>query len=358
MYDIVIIGAGPAGATLARLLDIKYRTLIVDKRNLSDDSDFIRSKCCGGLLAPAAQKALAKQGLGIPESILIGPQTFSVKSVDFDNNLTKYYQRHYININREKFDRWLVSLIPDSVDKMFNSIYKSYKEENNEYKIEIENNGTVVEIATKILIGTDGAVSRIREQAFIEEQQPRKYISIQEHFNVEEGLPYYVSVFDREVTDFYSWIIQKENELLVGTAIPNTINADEKYTILAKKLRERGYIAGKPLKRTGTVIMRPGNLKQLNFYKDRIALAGEAAGLISPSSAEGISYALESGKILASCINTWGNEFGVHYRHSVNSLKRNLLFKRFKVMLMYNKLIRKIIMKSGILSMRMHSDEQ
>ncbi len=356
MYDIVIIGAGPAGATLARLLDKKYRILIVDKRNLSDDSDFIRSKCCGGLLAPAAQKALAKQGLGIPESILTGPQTFSVKSVDFDNNLIKYYQRHYININREKFDRWLVSLIPESVSKMFNSIYKSYKEENSEYTIEIDSNGTLVQITTKILIGTDGAVSRIREQAFVDEKQPQKYISIQEHFKVEEGLPYYVSVFDREVTDFYSWIIQKENELLVGTAIPNIINADKKYAILVKKLGKLGYITGKPFKRTGTILLRPGNLKQLNFYKDRIALAGEAAGLISPSSAEGISYALESGKILASCINKWGNDFGDHYRRSVNGLKKNLLFKRFKVMLMYNKFTRKIIMKSGILSMRIHND--
>lgn len=356
MYDIVIIGAGPAGATLARLLDKKFRILIVDKRNLSQDSGFIRSKCCGGLLAPAAQKSLAKQGLGIPESILTGPQTFSVKSVDIDNDITKYYQRHYININREKFDRWLISLIPTSVNKMFNSIYKSHKEENNEYKIQIDTKGTIVEITAKILIGADGAVSRIREQSFNSKLQPEKYISIQEHFAVEEGLPYYVSVFDKEVTDFYSWIIQKENELLVGTAIPNASNAEEKYAILVEKLKKLGYISGKPLKRTGTAIMRIRKLKQLSFYKNRIALVGEAAGLISPSSAEGISYALESSKILASCINKWENDFGVHYRHNVSGLRNNLLFKRFKVMLMYNKFIRKIIMRSGILSMKMHNE--
>jgi len=358
MYDIVIIGAGPAGATIARLLERKYKILIVDKRNLFDASGFIREKCCGGLLAPAAQKALAKQGLGIPEGILTGPQTFSVKSVDFDNDIVKYYQRHYININREKFDRWLVSLIPKSVDQMFNAIYKSYREENNVYKLEIDNNGELVEIATKMLIGADGSVSRIKGQVFGNELQPEKYISIQEHFKVEEALPYYVSIFDSEVTDFYSWIIQKDDELLVGTAIPEVKNAEKKYTILAEKLRKLGYITGKPLKRTGTIIMRPRNLKQLNFFKDRIALVGEAAGLISPSSAEGISYALDSGKILASCINLWGDDFGVHYKHRVAGLRKNLLIKRLKVMLMYNKLIRKIIMKTGILSMNMQNHEQ
>ena len=107
MYDFVIIGAGPAGSTLARILDRNFKTLIIDKRNLAESSGFTREKCCGGLLAPAAQKALARQGLGVPKDVLEAPQTFSVKSVDNDNGLIRYYQRHYININREKFDRWL-----------------------------------------------------------------------------------------------------------------------------------------------------------------------------------------------------------------------------------------------------------
>jgi flavin-dependent dehydrogenase len=34
MYDIAIIGAGPAGATLARLIGHRYRVLLVDKRPL------------------------------------------------------------------------------------------------------------------------------------------------------------------------------------------------------------------------------------------------------------------------------------------------------------------------------------
>jgi len=272
MYDIIIIGAGPAGATLARLLNKKFKILLIDKRNLSDSSNFIREKCCGGLLAPAAQKVLAEQGLGIPKSILIGPQTFSVKSMDLDSDITKFYQRHYINIDREKFDRWLVSLIPDSVDTAFNSMYKSFKEENNLYKIKVEINGKIAEKTTRLLIGADGAGSRIREQTFGNNKQLEKYISIQEHFSTNDTLPYYVSVFDKEVTDFYSWIIQKENELLIGTAIPAGSNSEKKYRVLSAKLKKLGYISSKPIKRTGAIIIRPRKLKQLNLYKDQIAL--------------------------------------------------------------------------------------
>ncbi|MDX1358934.1 MAG: FAD-dependent monooxygenase, partial [Clostridia bacterium] len=119
MYDIIIIGAGPTGATLARLLDKNLNIMIIDKRHLEDGSGVSREKCCGGLLAPAAQKALARQGLGVPSYIMESPQTFSVQSVDHDNGITKYYQRHYINIDRGKFDKWLVSLIPKNIEKNF-----------------------------------------------------------------------------------------------------------------------------------------------------------------------------------------------------------------------------------------------
>ena len=47
-YDIVIIGGGPAGATLARLLNFeKFKVLLVDG---SKDE----AKVCGGLLSGAA----------------------------------------------------------------------------------------------------------------------------------------------------------------------------------------------------------------------------------------------------------------------------------------------------------------
>jgi len=53
LYDIAIIGLGPAGATLARLLDRKYKVVAIDKK-------YSRiTKCCGGLLSPDAQKILA-----------------------------------------------------------------------------------------------------------------------------------------------------------------------------------------------------------------------------------------------------------------------------------------------------------
>lgn len=56
-YDIVIIGAGPAGCTLACLIADKYKVAVIDPKTDSPDSF---KKPCGGLLSEDAQKALAR----------------------------------------------------------------------------------------------------------------------------------------------------------------------------------------------------------------------------------------------------------------------------------------------------------
>ena len=49
IYDVAIIGAGPAGATLARLIAPKYKVLLVEKRRLNDPTCYEQTgKCCGG----------------------------------------------------------------------------------------------------------------------------------------------------------------------------------------------------------------------------------------------------------------------------------------------------------------------
>ena len=66
-YDAIIVGAGPAGSTLARLLPKDWKILLIDGRVPG-------GKPCGGLLAPDAQKALARFDLTLPKAVLVDPR--------------------------------------------------------------------------------------------------------------------------------------------------------------------------------------------------------------------------------------------------------------------------------------------
>jgi hypothetical protein len=75
-------------------------------------------------LSPDEQKILAKFDLCLPKNILVNPQIFSVRTLDMENNIEKFYQRFYLNMDRKSFDEFLVSLIPKNVSIENNSFCK------------------------------------------------------------------------------------------------------------------------------------------------------------------------------------------------------------------------------------------
>ncbi|MEL7609461.1 MAG: FAD-binding protein [Bacillota bacterium] len=351
MYDIAIVGAGPAGANLARLIADRYRVLLIDKRELENKSpQKPANKCCGGLLAPDAQKMIAKLGLGIPKDILVDPQLFAVRAVDLANNLERLYQRFYFNMDREKFDRWLVSILPAAVDKKFNALFKGFDKIPGGYEIGYFCNGREGSAKAKVIVGADGAFSKVRRRIGNDANTPETYISIQEWFACSDHIPYFTAIFDEEISSFYSWIIPKEQYLLLGSALKPKENAGEKFDLLKTKLKRLGFNFDRKIKRESAYLYRPRKVSQFYAGREDIALVGEAAGAISPSSAEGISYALKSSLHLARSFEEGLDGFLDRYKRNVKEIKLNLFIKNLKSPAMYNPVFRDLIMRSGIQS--------
>ena len=106
MFDIAIVGAGPAAAIFAERMQNKGKSIL-----LIDGQNKKHSKPCGGLLAPDAQKLLASFDFTLPNSILVSPQIFSVKTIDLCSNQIRYYPRYYLNMDRLKFDQFFSNLL-------------------------------------------------------------------------------------------------------------------------------------------------------------------------------------------------------------------------------------------------------
>jgi flavin-dependent dehydrogenase len=356
MYDIAIIGLGPAGATLARLLDKKYKVIAIDRKRPG------AGKCCGGLLSPDAQKILAQFDICLPKDVLVSPQIFSVKTIDLDNCIERFYQRFYINMDRAKFERFLISLIPDGVEIRDDTVCTKIERENDIYRLEIKTKGAKnTEGAkrteeAKIIVGADGADSIVRN-TFYPKNKIHKYVSIQEWYEDRANSPFYSCIFGREITDSYGWTISKDNCFIVGGAFP-VKGSSARFEALKEKV-SRGIPFGKLIKREGCFVYLNKGLMSTCTGKDGAYLIGEAAGMISPSSLEGISYSMESAKKLAETINrNRGNNRGnIGYKYFMSTLKIRikLILKIIKMPFIYNRLIRKLLMKSGIKTIRKYA---
>jgi len=355
MYDVAIIGAGPAGATLARLLAGRYRILLIDKRQLTScpESSSYR-KCCGGQLAPDPQGMLSKMGLGLPKSVLVEPQLFVVQAIDVQQHMERYYQRYYINIDRQKFDCWLLSMVPSSVDIRLNCRFKSYDSENGSFVIKLIQNDNIYVEHTRIVIGADGASSRVRKLAAAGRSFPKAYIGVQEWVEAEAKLPYFSTVFEPEITDYYCWTIPKEEYLVIGAALRPRCEVSGKFRLLKDRLRDYGFRFGKTVRRESAFILRPEKTQQIYTGAKGIALLGEAAGWISPSSAEGLSYAFKSALVLAQILHKTLEGFEKSYYHKTKQLRRNILLKNIKSHFIYDPWLRKIVMRTGLNSMKVY----
>lgn len=347
-YDIAIVGAGPAGSTLARLLGKSCLKVL-----LIDGSTPGKCKPCGGLLAPDAQKALAAFDLSLPKNILVDPQIFSVKTIDLEKDLVRYYSRFYVNMDREKFDRWLVSLVPDSVD-VLSARCTAIAPCEEGYIITLRSEASTQQLKSRIVVGADGAGSIVRRSFF--PSRIMHYISIQQWFSAEDGTnPFYSCIFDPETSESCSWSINKDGYFIYGGSfLPK--NCRQMFEKQKQRLEGKyGFRFGTPLKTEACKVYRPRRMNDFKTGKDGLFLIGEAAGFISPSSFEGISSAIYSAKALASAIAAGGNIHAA-YRRKTIKLRLKMRVKCFKRLFMYVPLLRRIVMRLGLLSINVDTD--
>ncbi len=302
--DLLIIGAGPAGCSVARTIKDKEIILI-------DKNKFPRDKPCSGLLVEESKEIL--YSLRLPKNVFSTPSNLDLEYVDIDNNIDIIQKKALGNTDRIKLDHWLLKLIGKNTNLMENTIVTKLEKSSDGIKVFIIKDGKEKCILTKKVVGADGATSTVRR--FLGILPPLRYYTAQNFIETNKKIETCKFIYWNALTDWYAWLLPKENNVIeIGGAFQMKTNRDEVLKLLMEKMK----INGKIIKKTNWLLTKP-SIKDIHIGNNiNIFLIGEAAGFISPSTGEGISFGLRSGTIFGESFNTGKPD--IEYKNRIKPL--------------------------------------
>ena len=317
-YDVIVVGAGPAGSMAAmRAAEGGAKTLILEKHSLP------RFKLCGGGIANWIVRHL-----DIPEEVL--ERQYKVLSFFTPPD----YERHDINLGglgyfgvyRDAFDYTLTKLALGKGAEL---------RENKHVDGVVREGGYVKGVTTRdgekyladVVIACDGAISTVAKACGMWDVWFRKKgetwkdqmcfcvgaeVRLGEKVIDERFGNTYMIFTGRDIAPMgYAWLFPKRENVSVGLgSMAKTL--EKKPTYYLNHFMKSHPVASRLLEGGETVLLRGAWIPIRNAYKPSydsgLLIAGDAAGMVSPITGEGVFYAvragMDAGVTAAEAVNT------------------------------------------------------
>jgi len=286
MFDVAIIGAGPAGTAAAYdLLEKRMKVLLLDKY------EFPRKKACAGGITPKGYNlfrydisSVVKRECSIVKiNPLIG-QPFLIKNANTLCYMTKREDLDLFSLNK---------VMEKGVDFRVVEKIQSIEELSSHVEIKVDSKC----FKALYLIGADGSNSAVRR--FVSRSSFwKKQFAIEADVEVDRPDKYQMEFDFSQSKNGYYWIFPRDDHVNIGIY--------SLYSNAGMRVRQLFKFAENRLCSTGLEAIKgypicTGGFKYRSDFK-RILLAGDAAGLAEPLLGEGIYFAVKSGQDAAGAI--------------------------------------------------------
>jgi geranylgeranyl reductase family protein len=290
-HDVIVVGAGPAGATLAyELAKRGIGVLVLEKEKLP------RYKCCAGGITSKAAKLLDFDISEVTEDV--------IHEVSFTFNLgSPYLGQHsqplIYTVMRDAFDYFLVQ----RAQQLGAALMDGQK------VTQVAVSGDWVEISTadntfrsRLVVGADGAYSVVARE-----------LGMGKSIGYAAGIESEIVVPEAELAKWksraqidlgcipggYAWVFPKRNHLSIGVGCQSSKTRD--LHAHHQKFLNSLSMGSYTIARSSSHLI-PTCTKGRLIWQNKALLLGDAAGLADPLTGEGIYNAIQSAQLAAPVI--------------------------------------------------------
>jgi menaquinone-9 beta-reductase len=323
-FDVLVVGSGPGGAAAAYNL-ARHGVNV----GLVDKSSFPREKVCGDGLTPRAVKALMEMGIDTTEPGFVrvdGLRVYGRRAkLDLPWPTLSDWPGYGLVRTRRDFDELLVRQAVKAgatlweraeatapvmdVGWVAGAMVRRVEEQRDDPLPEPE------EVRARFVIAADGASSRFAGQAGVRRDTSRPLgIAARRYYRMARPqipmLEAWLDLWEGDaILPGYGWIFPLHEDVVnVGAGLLNTfkgfkdISAKRIFEVFVRMLPEEWGItqdtAVGPVK-SGPL---PMGFNRRPLSQPGMLVIGDAGGLVNPFNGEGISYAMETGKLAAELV--------------------------------------------------------
>ncbi|MDF3145641.1 geranylgeranyl reductase family protein [Streptomyces sp. T21Q-yed] len=328
VWDVVVVGAGPAGASAAYAAAVAGRRVL-----LLEKAELPRYKTCGGGIIGPSRDSLPP-GFELPFRDRVHAVTFShngrftrtrrskqmlfglINRPEFDQQLVEHAQKagaelrtgvtvqrveqHGGLINRPEFDQQLVEHAQKAGAELRTGVTVQRVEQHGSAVPDRRSVAVVLQggetLLARAVVGADGSASRIGAHVGVKLDQVdlglEAEIPVPE--TVAEDWQGRVLIDWGPIPGSYGWVFPKGDTLTVGVISARGEGAATK-RYLEEFIGRLGLAGFEPSISSGHLTRCRADDSPLS--RGRVLVCGDAAGLLEPWTREGISFALRSGRL-------------------------------------------------------------